>query len=232
MVLCFAAMNWTYLTALVTGPPTNAIWLQNLAPVWVMLFSVFVLGEKAIAREWWMLSLCAAGVLFILLFQYANQSKGSHFAALLALLSGVLYAGVIVSLRYLRNEDPAWLIAFNHLATAAVMAPWALSNARYPEGQTWLLFAAFGMLQMGLPYLLFARGLQTTPGPIASMLTLLEPILLPIWIYLAWRNSDGYEPPAWWTLIGGGLILSGLLVRFLPWPTFRPSQATAITEER
>ena len=41
MTLCFALMNWTYLTALVGGPPANAIWLQYLAPAWVMLVAVF-----------------------------------------------------------------------------------------------------------------------------------------------------------------------------------------------
>lgn len=226
MVACFAVMNWTYLTALVSGPPANAIWLQNLAPVWVMLVGVFFLGERTVPRDWMMLVLCATGVLFILFFQIRQGGSGGQLAMWLGLLSGVFYAGVVLSLRMLRNQDPAWLVAANHLTTAVVMAPFALASSHYPQGSTWILFAAFGMFQMGLPYLLFARGLQTTPSHIASVLTLLEPILLPLWIHLAWSHTAGYEPPPWWTLIGGAFILAGLLVRFTPLPSRSPKPST------
>ncbi|MFM7930963.1 MAG: EamA family transporter, partial [Pirellula sp.] len=66
MSLCFALMNWTYLTALVGGPPANAIWMQNLAPAWVMLAVVVWFKEPTTSRDWWMLGCCITGVLFIL----------------------------------------------------------------------------------------------------------------------------------------------------------------------
>jgi hypothetical protein len=47
------------------------------------------------------------------------------------------------------------------------------------------------------------------------MLTLLEPILLPIWVYLAWGRNADYQLPSWWTYVGGGLILLGLLGKAL-----------------
>ena len=50
MTLFFAGMNYTYLTAMVTGSAANAIWLQCTAPVWVLLVGVFVFHEHAIAR--------------------------------------------------------------------------------------------------------------------------------------------------------------------------------------
>jgi drug/metabolite transporter (DMT)-like permease len=49
-----------------------------------------------------------------------------------------------------------------------------------PSGMMWWRLAGLGMLQMGMPYWLFARGLRTTPGHIASLITLLEPLLLPV----------------------------------------------------
>jgi drug/metabolite transporter (DMT)-like permease len=66
------------------------------------------------------------------------------------------------------------------------------------------------MFQMGLPYILFARGLQRIPGHEATGLNLIEPILVPLWTYLAWN-----ERPAWWTIAGGALILTGLAVRYI-----------------
>ncbi|MCU0880808.1 MAG: EamA family transporter, partial [Pirellulaceae bacterium] len=44
MAAMFAAMNYTYLTALTAGTAANAIWLQNTAPVWVLLVGVLVFG--------------------------------------------------------------------------------------------------------------------------------------------------------------------------------------------
>ena len=67
---------------------------------------------------------------------------------------------------------------------------------------------------MGLPYLLFARGLRHIPGHEAAGLSLLEPLLVPVWVYVAWHGAADYKPPSWWTYVGGGCILVGLLIRY------------------
>jgi drug/metabolite transporter (DMT)-like permease len=69
--------------------------------------------------------------------------------------------------------------------------------------------AGFGVLQMGLPYVFFARGLKSVTSQEATGIGLLEPLLLPVWVYWVWS-----ETPAGWTLIGGGLILTGLVPRY------------------
>ena len=93
--------------------------------------------------------------------------------------------------------------------------PMVLAAGNLPEGQQWLYLAGFGIFQMGLPYLLFARGLRSVTGHEASGIVLLEPLLVPVWVWLAWHTSPGYAAPRWWTLVGGGLILIGLVVRYL-----------------
>ncbi len=216
MALCFAGMNWTYLSALVQGPAANAIWLQNLAPGYVLIVGIFFLGERATKRDMLMLVCCGLGVGLIMELQ-ANGIGGIQ-ALLLAVASGILYACVIFSLRWLREEDSAWLISVNHLVTAGVMAFIALRADRIPTGYAWPLLAAFGMFQMGLSYLLFAKGLRSTSGHIGAFIGLIEPILLPIWVWLAWRHSAGYTPTPWWTVIGGSFILAGLAIRFAPFP--------------
>jgi DME family drug/metabolite transporter len=217
MAAAFAAMNYTYLTALRAGTAANAIWLQNTAPVWVLLVGVLVFGERAIRRDVWLVAFCAAGVGLILAF----EMRGVSLAAVgWGMLSGVLYAGVVLSLRQLRDMDSMWLVAVSHVATVAGLAPLALGpvisgspDAAFPSGWQWPLLAAFGMLQLGIPYALFARGLKAIPGHEATGIALLEPILLPVWVLLTWG-----ERQAWWTLAGGGLILTGLAVRYLPLP--------------
>jgi drug/metabolite transporter (DMT)-like permease len=222
MAGAFALMNWTYLTALVGGPPENAIWLQNLAPAWVMLVAVVVLREPTVRKDWWMLSLCIGGVIFILALQNASpMTTARHYwwAPWLAIASGICYAGVILSLRSLRSHDPAWLIALNHAVTALLMCPlvWN-SGVGWPQENMWFLLAGIGMIQMGTPYLLFARGLKSTPSHLASLITLLEPVLLPVWVFLARGSDPDYEPAPWWTWVGASMILLGLMIRYWPVP--------------
>jgi drug/metabolite transporter, DME family len=219
MTLCFAGMNWTFLTAIVSGSPANTIWLQNLAPAWVMLASVLIFRESPSYRDWIMLTTCIAGVLFILVMEqlYGIASPNQRWwAPVLALLSGVFYAGVILSIRGLRDCEPAWLAALNHIVTALLMLPIVVwSGASLPSGWMWLVLACLGMLQMGFPYYLFSKGLQTTPGHVASLITLLEPVLLPVWVHLTRFNDPSYQSPSWWTWVGAGLIMIGLSVRNL-----------------
>jgi drug/metabolite transporter, DME family len=202
----FAAMNYAYLTAMATGSAANAIWLQLTAPVWVLIVGVFVFGEKAIWRDWVLIGFAAGGVAIIVFFESQGESLD---AVLWGLASGVFYAGVVLSLRQLRHMESAWLVALNHLVTAIVLAPLAFRTGHFPTGIQWLLLGGLGIVQMGLPYVLFARGLKRIPGHEATGIGLVEPLLVPVWVYLAWGDK-----PAWWTLVGGLFILMGLVVRY------------------
>ena len=72
------------------------------------------------------------------------------------------------------------------------------------------------MFQMGLPYLLFARAVQSVPSHEASGLALLESLLVPVWVFVALRNAPDYEYPAVTTIIGASLIFAGLVIRYWP----------------
>jgi drug/metabolite transporter (DMT)-like permease len=121
----------------------------------------------------------------------------------------------------LRDFDSAWLAALNHLVTAILLAPFALRSSHFPGGMQWLFLGGLGILQMGVPYVLFARSLKRIPGHEATGIAMLEPVLVPVWVYLAWG-----ERPAWWTLAGGGLILLGLAIRFWEPPPGARGKAT------
>jgi drug/metabolite transporter (DMT)-like permease len=66
---------------------------------------------------------------------------------------------------------------------------------------------------MGLPYWLFARGLRSVSPQEAGAITLLEPMLNPLWAYLISPETD---TPAETTWLGGALILGALAYRYLP----------------
>lgn len=212
MVLAYAAMNYTFLAALTLTTEANAIWLQHTGPVWIFLIGVFVFHEPVHPRDGWLLACCLAGVGLILCFEAGGQTPAGTVFGLLASLA---YAGVVLSLRQLRDQDGAWLIFLNNLITVVLFLPFVAHEGLWPTGKQTLALSVFGVFQIGVPYLLFAHGLRRTTGHEAAGIVLLEPILLPLWVFLVWRHAPSYQAPQWWTLAGGALILLGLAARYV-----------------
>jgi drug/metabolite transporter (DMT)-like permease len=214
MVLTFAAMNALFVRALTLGTAANAIFLQYTAPLWVYLAGILWLGERPDRRSTFGVAAGMAGVAVIL----SGGWSGERLDVIgYALGSGVAYAGVLLWLRALRSDSPRWLTVLNHLGSAVVLLPDAVRFGLPTAGQMAWLFL-FGALQMGLPYWLMARGLRTVSPTEAAMLSLLEPLLNPLWAFLV--SPDQESPPAT-TWIGGFLILSGIAYRY--WPIRRPA---------
>ena len=105
-------------------------------------------------------------------------------------------------------------MALNHLVTALLMSPYHFVAQVWPAGSQWGWLAAFGSLQMALPYVLFTRGVRRITAHEATNIALLEPLLVPLWVFLAWHNSPSYQMPNWWTFVGGGFIFVGLYIRY------------------
>jgi len=217
MSASFLLMNVTYLPAMTLTTAANAIWLQNTAPIWIYLFGALVLRDRILRSDWVLLLFGMAGVAVILSFEFAAhapEESTSLLGATLGVLSGLFYAGIVISLRSLRNVNGAWLMVLCHGTTALALSPLVLKWNVLPHGQQWLYLVCLGVFQMGLPYLLFAWGVRHVAGHEAAGLVLLEPVLVPVWVWLAYSGTPAYDRPAWWTLLGAGLILCGLLARY------------------
>lgn len=214
MVVCFAVMVGSFMSAMVYGPAANAIWLQYLAPAWVVLIG-FLLGKETVTRaDIQMIACCLGAIALILVNEF--RDGGNAFATAMGILSGISFAGVVLSMRSLRGVDPAWLITLNHSSTALLLLPWFIQVEGTVPPASYMALALFGIFQMSLPYVLFARGLRTVTGPEASVLSLVEPILVPIWVFVAWSSHPSYQPPKVWTIAGGIIICTALLLRYLP----------------
>ena len=226
MVLTFTMMTALYLSAIALGPAANAIFLQNTAPVWVYLFAIYVLGEAADRRGWQAVILGAIGAVVIVAGNWPRDLPADEQETQVAILfmgagSGLVYAVVMIFLRVLRDVSSAWLICLNLIGTAATLGAYILVTsgplglwewAATPSLQQLAVLAVFGIVQMAIPYWLFARGLRVV-GPLeAGIITLLEPLLNPVWAYLITPDKDTPTVPM---LIGGGLILGALAWRYM-----------------
>lgn len=225
MAFFFAAMNALFVSALSLGTAANAIILQYTAPFWLYLAAVGWLGERVRLREILALGLALSGVAVIVVdgFRATQADITSFVAVLVALGSGVAYAGVVFCLGLLRNYNSTWLTWLNHAVAALSLLP-VVGFFPWPHFGQLLVLLAFGAIQMALPYWLVSRGLKTVPPHEAGMLSLIEPILNPLWVYILVPE----EIPGSATLTGGLLILLALVWRF--WPTSTPATPPGQTD--
>jgi DME family drug/metabolite transporter len=121
----------------------------------------------------------------------------------------------VITLRWLRHLDGAWVVFVNHFFTALILLPLVMRIGIWPKGFQWGMLAGFGMLQMGLPYALFARAIKRVNSHEASALTLLEPMFVPVWVLFSYGGLASYQRPSFGTLAGASLILGGLGIRYL-----------------
>ena len=207
----FVAMNYSYLTVMERFEASNAIWLQYTAPIWVITLGVLLLKEKTTRADWLMVSFQMVGVIVILVPQFQDDGL---VGLLLKISVGVTYALVVLSLRWMKAFEAAWIIGINHLVTCLVFLPFVMSAEWVPhQAIQWVALAAFGMLQMGLPYWLFASSVKQVSGHEATGIVILEPVLLPVWVFLAWGHLSQYEGPGIMTMVGAAFILMGLFIK-------------------
>jgi DME family drug/metabolite transporter len=207
MAGCFAIMNATFVSALALGTAANAILLQYTGPMWMYLASVWWLREPPDQRSFAALLI---GVLGIGIIVWGGREEAQLDVIAIALVSGLTYAGVIVCLRVLRDASSRWLIVLNHLASALVLVPLIWNQPLPTLGQLCVLFV-YGAGQMALPYWLMARSLKAVSPQEAGTISLLEPLLNPLWAYLI-----SGEQPSVYTLGGGVFILGALAWRYWP----------------
>lgn len=220
MIGLFAVMNVLFISAIAYGTSANAILLQNTAPFFVYLVTVYVLGEPADRRSLYALLIGMAGMVVILIG--GGKFGGSINVMLMGLGSGVTYAGIILCLRYLRHESSQWLIVQNQLGSAICLSVAVLMLYGRAYWIDWMsapalrqlaFLAVFGSIQMGLPYFLFARGLRSVSPQEAGAITLIEPLLNPLWAFLISPETD---TPTSFTWVGGMLIVGALAYRYIP----------------
>jgi drug/metabolite transporter (DMT)-like permease len=216
MAACFAVMNALFITALALGTAANAILLQYTAPLWMYLASICWLGEAADRRSSVTLIVGLAGIAIIIA---GGWDSADLLVIAIGLGSGLTYAAVMICLRLLRQASSRWLTVWNHLCGALVLLP-LMGWLSPPSPPQLAVLFCFGAGQMGLAYWLVARGLRVVSPQEAGAITLLEPLLNPVWAYLVSPATETVTAP---TYLGGALILGALAWRY--WPGALPSES-------
>lgn len=212
VALAYAATVALFVIANKLTTAANAIFIQDTAPVWVLLLSPLLLKESASKSE-----LTAAPVFLVglALFFFDRLQPGQLAGNLVALASGVAFSLCIMGLRGQNREAQAILVWGNVIA--GVLTLWPAFEGPAPGPTDWGILAFLGIVQLGLAYALFQYGLRETKAVEASLLALPEPVLNALWAFLLVN-----EVPGKWALVGGAIILLATLWRTLAAGRARP----------
>jgi drug/metabolite transporter, DME family len=183
--------------------------------MWMFLASVWWLGEQADRRSCVALAISLVGIGIIVV---GGGKEAQLNVVALGLGSGLCYAGVVICLRVLRDASSRWLTVLNLLFSATVLAPFVVQQPLPTMEQLFVLFL-YGAGQMAIPYWLMARGVRSLSAQEAGTITLLEPLLNPLWAFLI-----SGEVPSSFECVGGAFILGALVWRY--WP-FNREEKTA-----
>jgi drug/metabolite transporter (DMT)-like permease len=103
---------------------------------------------------------------------------------------------------------PTLDMACVNAAAAAVCAVvfWPLASAVLPGAYELTVLALFGLTTTALAYLLFLIGARYIPSGEAGLIGLLDVVLSPLWVWLAFSEEPGRA-----ALLGGAIVLAAVI---------------------
>jgi drug/metabolite transporter (DMT)-like permease len=203
----------TFVVATKATTAANAIVLQYTGPAWVAALSWPMLRERVGARDAVALVLAVLGMIVLV---SGELRADAAWGIGVALFSGVSFGAIPLFLRLEERlshgathlaRAPAFAFLVGSVLTVLVCAPaMATGSPTTPKG--WAVLVGLGVVQIGLAYTLYGAGVRRLRAVEASLVTMVEPLLNPLWVALGTGEVPGVA-----ALIGGAAILSGVGVQ-------------------
>lgn len=196
----------TFISANKLTTAANAIVLQYTAPIFVVLITVFVLKRRLKAHEIIAVLVAICGVVLFFLDQMSPQGMLGN---ILATTSG-FFMGLVYALSGEIKDDGERIsgLVIGHALLALIGIPVGLVFTD-PANITLvpiLLVVFLGTVQMGIPYVLFGRASVMISGVELSLITMLEPMLNPLWVALIYGEIPGPRALFGMVLIIGAVV--------------------------
>jgi drug/metabolite transporter, DME family len=206
IALCYAPLLICFVTATKLTTAANAIFLQYISPAIVLILEPRIFKTRLQRYNVVTVVFCILGLSFFLLEQKEDHN---WIGDGLALLSGFFSACLILSLKASTRAQQMSGITLGNILVVLATVAWFVKSTT-PTTQEHLMLAFLGLVQIGLGYLLFTYGQRRIPAIESSLITMLEPILNPVWVMIGY-----HEIPSMWSIIGGFIIIFALSARML-----------------
>jgi drug/metabolite transporter (DMT)-like permease len=216
VAVCVAIASAGFIAALNHTSVARVLFILAVAPVLAALLARVTLGEPITRRTAMAMALALAGVAVML----GAPGEGNLAGDGLSFLVALAFALMIVITRWRRDVSMAPATCLSQAILVAVFLPFAAPGEISADDVGWL--AALGIGQIGLGFALLTVGARLIPAAQVGLITLLEVVLGPVWVWLALD-----ERPGTLTLVGGAIVIVAILIqtRAAPPPDLREERA-------
>lgn len=201
--VCYTGTVILFVTATKLTTAANAVLLQYTAPLYVAILSYWFLKEKITRSD---LLTIAAAFGGMVLFFLDNLSKGGFWGNIIAILSGVAFAGMALFLRKQKDHSPLESVFLGNVLTFLIGFPFMMRSG--PDATGWLGLVLLGIFQLGCSYILYSEAIKHVTALEGILIPILEPVLNPIWVFLLLG-----EKPGRWAIAGGIIVLVSVTLR-------------------
>jgi len=183
----------------------NAVLLQYTEPIYIVILSPLLLGEKNSKIDY----LCVVGVLGGMVLFFADNLFGNNGAMtsrifwgnIIAILSGVTFGLTAMFMRRVKGEATKTSFMLSQIITFIFCIPFIIKNG-WLDVRSIVFIVLLGSIQMGIPNYLFAIGIGKVRVLSAVLIEMIEPLMNPIWVAIFYK-----EVPTWTCITGGVIIL-------------------------
>jgi drug/metabolite transporter (DMT)-like permease len=179
--ILYVSQMFSYYSAIRCLGASSAVLLLYTDPIYLTILAPLLLGEKNTGKTIFALFLGLIGVFYVTRPEggFEQLDFGSSYlkGVLFGLTGGLFSSGVIISVRYLRDEYNGltqlfWQSAISlfFLSPFAVSVPLDVLTANLP------VLMLFGILITGIGAVFYIRGVTGVSAITGSILTLLEPV--------------------------------------------------------
>jgi drug/metabolite transporter (DMT)-like permease len=201
VTVLMAVSSGAFIAALNYTSVANVLFMQALAPVLAAVLGTFV-GEPVARRTWVAMAVAIAGVGLMV----GGPSHPSAAGLSLSLLMSISFAGTIVVTRHQREVSMAPATCLSQALVFVFAAPFASTGS--VGGRDLVLLAGLGIGQIGLGLIFLTIGARLIPAAEVALITLLEIVLGPLWVWIALS-----EQPSATTLAGGAIVLAAVVIQ-------------------
>jgi drug/metabolite transporter (DMT)-like permease len=213
VALCLAVASGGFIAALNYTSVARVLFILAIAPVLAALLARIFLGEEITRRTALAMAMALGGVTLML----GAPGDGDVTGDGLSLITASAFALALVITRHRRDVSMAPATCLSQLILLVLFAPFASAGSVSGEDAVWL--ALLGGGQIGLGLALLTVGARLIPAAQVALITLLEVVLGPLWVWIALA-----ERPDNATLAGGAIVVAAIVVQTLGAPASEPEE--------
>ena len=218
VALCVAIASGSFIGALNHASVARVLFILAVAPVLAALLAWATLGEPISRRTALAMVLALSGVAVML----GAPGEASLTGDGLAFVAALAFSAMIVITRWRHEVSMAPATCLSQAILVAAFLPFATPGEISGDDLAWL--AALGIGQIGLGFALLTVGARLIPAAQVGLITLLEVVLGPVWVWLALD-----ERPGTLTLVGGTIVIAAIVLQTRQTPSPDPDEEPALT---